>query len=69
MVSLHAAMGYAHRVDAKVRKAAADRSDRQGELDLMAAGYRGAFAIDFNLLASSPIRPWHQAAVIDVAAK
>jgi hypothetical protein len=35
----------------------------------MAAGYRGAFAIDFNLLASSPIRPWHQAAVIDVAAK
>jgi hypothetical protein len=29
----------------------------------------GAFAIDFNLLASSPIRPWHEAAGIDVAAK
>src|SRR5262245_17301102 len=69
MVSLHAAMDHAHRVNANVRQAAADRSNRQGELDLMAVGHRGPFAMDFNLLASSPIRPWHEAAVIGVAAK
>src|SRR5262245_14677605 len=37
MVSLSAVVGHAHRVDAKVRKAAADRSNRQGNLDLTAA--------------------------------
>jgi hypothetical protein len=37
MVSLSAAVGHAHRVDAKVRKAAADRSNGQGNFDLTAA--------------------------------
>src|SRR6478736_3010579 len=41
MVLLRATMGHTHRVDAKVRKATADRSNRQGKLDVMAAGRWG----------------------------
>src|SRR6478752_1088127 len=50
MVLLRATMGHTHRVDAKVRKATADRSNRQGKLDVIAAGRWGPSAMDRNLL-------------------
>jgi hypothetical protein len=50
MVSLVAAMGHAHRVDAKVRKAAADRSNWQGKLER-----QGPLAVGCNLLGWSVI--------------